>query len=85
MTEPIGTVIVQFEDGSGLVVGDGSEDELREMVKLFGTIDPATLDIIKTLRQEGVALKAHVEAGPRTASGSQFEMVAETVADMRGL
>jgi len=85
---PVGTVLVQFEDGSTIVKSDGSDADMDEMVRFFadaetGTVSEQALSLIRVLVGQGLALKAYVsENEPRALARDHLVMVANTLRDL---
>jgi hypothetical protein len=85
---PVGTVLVEFEDGSAIVKSDGSESDIDEMVRFFadaetGTVSEQALSLIRVLVGEGLALKAYVsENETRALARDHLSMVANTLRDL---
>jgi hypothetical protein len=77
--EAPGTVLVQWEDGSAIVGGDGTDREYQALLGLLegqGSGREEAEAIARTLREQGLTLSRRAEsADPRAMGGKTFEAI----------
>jgi hypothetical protein len=85
---PVGTVLVQFEDGSSLVKSDGNEADIDDMARFFADIEVGGMSdeaqsLIRVLVEHELAVKAYVPKNePRASARDHVSMVANALHDL---
>ena len=78
-----GAVLVRFDDGSGIVFGDGSPEEadaLRALLREQGCSEEAVAVISQALLDNGFTMRAEVPEDARAFSGDAFQSLAAYIA-----
>jgi hypothetical protein len=85
---PVGTVLVQFEDGSAIVKSDGNQADIEEMARFFadvevGGISDEAQTLIRVLVEHELTVKAYVPKNePRASARDHVRMVANALQDL---
>lgn len=80
--QPAGTPLVRFKDGSAIVKGDGSPEEIGELRTLLeqSGCEPGAVEGISTsLLSQGLTLAVLSEDDPRAVEGGAFASLADYI------